>query len=48
MYRLLAIADYDDRYVIPQAHAELASGSPQEQGGCGLEAPSVTFTKRLL
>jgi nitrate reductase beta subunit len=23
MYRLLAIADYDDRYVIPQAHAEL-------------------------
>ena len=48
MFRLLAIAKYDERYVVPQTHAEVANGSPQAQGGCGLEAPSVSFTKRLL
>ncbi|HEY7562872.1 MAG TPA: nitrate reductase subunit beta [Gaiellaceae bacterium] len=48
MFRILAIAKYDERYVIPQTHAEVASGSPEAQGGCGLEAPSVSFTKRLL
>jgi nitrate reductase beta subunit len=48
MFRLLAIAKYDERYVIPQTHGEVANGSPQAQGGCGLEAPSVSFTKRLL
>jgi nitrate reductase beta subunit len=37
MYRLLAIADYDDRYVIPKAHAELGERLMQEQGGCGLD-----------
>ena len=37
MYRLLAIADYDDRYVIPQAHAELGERLMQEQGTCGLD-----------
>ena len=37
MYRLLAIADYEDRYVIPQAHAELGERLMQEQGGCGLD-----------
>lgn len=37
MYRLLAIADYGDRYVIPQAHAELGQRLMQEQGGCGLD-----------
>jgi hypothetical protein len=37
MYRLLAIADYEDRYVIPQAHAELGQRLMQEQGGCGLD-----------
>jgi nitrate reductase beta subunit len=37
MYRLLAIADYEDRYVIPQAHAELGRRLMQEQGGCGLD-----------
>jgi nitrate reductase beta subunit len=39
MFRLLAIADYHDRYVIPQAHAELA-GRLAEQGagaGCSLD-----------
>src|SRR5215207_5768956 len=37
MYRLLAIADYNDRYVIPQAHAELGERLMQEQGSCGLD-----------
>ena len=39
MFRLLAIADYNDRYVIPQAHTELA-GRLAEQGagaGCSLD-----------
>src|SRR5690606_12871117 len=37
MYRLLAIADYEDRYVIPPAHAELGQRLMQEQGTCGLD-----------
>jgi nitrate reductase beta subunit len=37
MYRLLAIANYEDRYVIPPAHAELGERLMQEQGGCGLD-----------
>jgi len=37
MYRLLAIADYDDRYVIPQAHAEMGDRLLQQQGTCGLD-----------
>ena len=37
MYRLLAIAKYDDRYVIPQAHTELGQRLLEQQGGCGLD-----------
>jgi nitrate reductase beta subunit len=37
MYRLLAIAKYDDRYVIPQAHTELGERLMQQQGTCGLD-----------
>jgi nitrate reductase beta subunit len=37
MYRLLAIADYDDRYVIPKAHAELGNRLMEQQGACGLD-----------
>lgn len=37
MYRLLAIAKYEDRYVIPQAHKELAAKLDEQQGTCGLE-----------
>jgi nitrate reductase beta subunit len=37
MYRLLAIANYEDRYVIPQAHAELGQRLMEQQGGCGLD-----------
>jgi nitrate reductase / nitrite oxidoreductase, beta subunit len=37
MYRLLAIAKYEDRYVIPQAHTELAQRLSEQQGTCGLD-----------
>ncbi len=37
MYRLLAIAKYEDRYVIPQAHTELADRLMEQQGACGLD-----------
>jgi nitrate reductase beta subunit len=37
MYRLLAIAKYDERYVIPKAHGELASQLMEQQGTCGLD-----------
>ena len=36
MYRLLAIANYEDRYVIPQAHAEQGAELMREQGACDL------------
>ncbi len=37
MYRLLALAKYDDRFVIPKAHRETASNLTARQGGCGLD-----------
>ena len=37
MYRLLAIAKYEDRYVIPQAHTELAQRLAELSGTCGLD-----------
>jgi nitrate reductase beta subunit len=37
MYRLLAIAKYEDRYVIPQAHTELARQLAEMPGACSLE-----------
>ncbi|MDE3070101.1 MAG: nitrate reductase subunit beta, partial [Acidobacteriota bacterium] len=37
MYRLLAIARYEERYVIPSAHREVADNLLARQGGCGLD-----------
>lgn len=37
MYRLLAIAKYEDRYVIPAAHAESARDLEELATGCSLE-----------
>ncbi|OYD06674.1 nitrate reductase subunit beta [Paludifilum halophilum] len=37
MYRLLAIAKYEDRFVIPAAHKEQCSDLMLEQGACGLD-----------
>jgi nitrate reductase beta subunit len=36
MYRLLAIAKYEDRYVIPRAHAEHAAQLEAQQTGCSV------------
>jgi len=36
MYRLLAIAKYDDRFVIPASHREEVADLYNEQGSCGL------------
>ncbi len=35
MYRYLAIANYEDRFVIPTSHRELASNAFPESKGCG-------------
>lgn len=40
MYRYLAIADYEDRYVIPTSHQEAMSHSFDDQGSCGFSADS--------
>ncbi len=37
MYRLLAIAKYSERFVIPSAHAEIAGALSAQQGSCGLD-----------
>lgn len=37
MYRLLAIAKYEDRYVIPSAHAEVARDLEEIASGCSLD-----------
>lgn len=37
MYRLLAIAKYDDRFVIPPTHREQVADLLAEQGSCGLD-----------
>ena len=35
MYRYLAIANYEDRFVIPTSHREMARDAFPERGGCG-------------
>lgn len=37
MYRLLAIAKYDERFVIPKTHKEGVASLYAEQGACGLD-----------
>ncbi|MGA5300319.1 nitrate reductase subunit beta [Nucisporomicrobium flavum] len=37
MYRLLAIAKYDERYVIPAAHAKEAAALDAQAAGCSLD-----------
>jgi nitrate reductase beta subunit len=48
MFRLLAIAKYDERYVIPRAHTEVAGSMAERQGACGISGPNVHFTRRLV
>ena len=39
MFRLLAIAKYDERYVIPKTHGEIGINPMARQGACGLDFP---------
>ena len=42
MHRLLAIAKYDERYVIPPAHAELGDPASRRTSSRSSPAPSTT------
>ncbi|MDE2248660.1 MAG: nitrate reductase subunit beta, partial [Xanthomonadaceae bacterium] len=54
MYRYLAIANYEDRFVVPTAHREYANDAFGERGGCGFtfgngcsgNSPADLFTQR--
>jgi nitrate reductase beta subunit len=35
MYRLMALANYEDRFVIPTTHRELVEDAYDLRGGCG-------------
>ena len=35
MYRIMALAQYDDRFVIPSSHKEMVENSFHDQGSCG-------------
>jgi len=35
MYRTMAIANYEDRFVIPTSHREYAESAFDVRGGCG-------------
>ncbi|MEN9452014.1 MAG: nitrate reductase subunit beta, partial [Pseudomonadota bacterium] len=35
MYHVMAIANYEDRFVIPSAHREYAENTFDMKGGCG-------------
>jgi nitrate reductase beta subunit len=35
MYRYMAIANYEDRFVIPTTHREYAENAYELRGGCG-------------
>jgi nitrate reductase beta subunit len=37
MFRMVAIADYDDRYVIPKRHGEASPTAFADQGSCGID-----------
>jgi nitrate reductase beta subunit len=41
MYRLLAIAKFNERYVIPQGHSEVAGGALERQGAGGFQGSLV-------
>ncbi len=37
MFRMVAIGDYDDRYVIPRRHGEVSPDAFTAQGSCGID-----------
>ena len=46
MFQMVAIGDYDDRYVIPKRHGEASADAFSEQGSCGIDFSGVTATVR--
>ena len=42
MFQMVAIGDYDDRYVIPKRHGEVSPDAFAEQGSCGIDFSGVT------
>ena len=36
-FRMVAIGDYDERYVIPRRHGEVSPAAFAEQGSCGID-----------
>jgi nitrate reductase beta subunit len=44
MFQMVAIGDYDDRYVIPKRHGEVSPDAFAEQGSCGIDFSGVTAT----
>ena len=44
MFQMVAIGDYDDRYVIPKRHGEASPDAFAEQGSCGIDFSGVTAT----
>jgi nitrate reductase beta subunit len=37
MFRMVAIADYDERYVLPKRHGEASTTAFADQGSCGID-----------
>jgi nitrate reductase beta subunit len=37
MFRMVAIGDYDERYVIPKRHGEASPTAFADQGSCGID-----------
>jgi nitrate reductase beta subunit len=48
MFRLLAIAKFDERYVIPKAHGELGVNPHTRQGAGGMDFPGGPGSERVL
>jgi nitrate reductase beta subunit len=44
MYHVMAIANYEDRFVIPSTHREYAENTFNVRGGCGFS--SATAARR--
>jgi nitrate reductase beta subunit len=44
MFRMVAIGDYDERYVIPKRHGEQAPDALGLQGSCGIDFSNASAT----
>ena len=44
MFRMVAIGDHDDRYVLPKRHGEVSPDAFAEQGSCGIDFSGTTAT----